>query len=315
MRSLARGVLDFPGGAVGGTSPGLSVLRHRAARHNPFHDLACGRANELELGVVVQHSDAMPLVDRGLQQVWQSRCAVLASTREQLQDIGGARNIGLLERQTRIATQLLADGQEIGMAASAVEHPQLEHARNADLAGFQQREEARGDARVGQARQGALADQVSRLDQRQAAAIASGLSRSTPSMACRRSASRRRASRAMTSSRARWTVAFRPRVPKMAPARATSSSSTSRVVLRTLKVYLTYSVADLQRGSWLVSNGWDAVAGDGCGTATGRPGRGAALHWRDQTVRHAADDVTRCRRHVASSERGGWGGTPARRVG
>jgi hypothetical protein len=132
------------------------------------------------------------------------------------------------------------------VATRAVQHLQLEYARDADLAGLEHRQQTGSYARVTQAREGAFVDEVCRRDQRQASDMRSRLSSSRPSIVCRRCPNRRRASRATISSSARWTVAFKPRVPRIAPARASKSSSTSSVVLCTPGVYRMATTLDIR---------------------------------------------------------------------
>ena len=64
--------------------------------------------NEVEVGVVVQESNAVALGDGREEQVWKAGGAVLAPTRQRRHELDGAIEIGLVYREPGIAKELFA---------------------------------------------------------------------------------------------------------------------------------------------------------------------------------------------------------------
>ena len=68
----------------------------------------------------------VPFGNRGLEQIWQSRAAVLPAPREQLHHHSGALEVVLIDVQTGIGAQFLACSDEILVGSSAVQNLELQ---------------------------------------------------------------------------------------------------------------------------------------------------------------------------------------------
>ena len=98
-----------------------------------MHRLMCGGANCVEVRIVVEHGDAVPLGNGGEQQIRKASRAVLATPGQELHHLDGAIEVNLFYRETRQAAQLLADGDKIAMALRAEQHLELQDAAGCNL--------------------------------------------------------------------------------------------------------------------------------------------------------------------------------------